>query len=139
MVIRFFNESTLRSELVNNPGYTSDEFLNTLYLNYGFNSFNIYEWSPYITISSPNNYYNVQYIKHQLELIDQVYQVGLDGYWIDGPSITHEKIGAIDEFVFGYGWGDCPSGCFGHHYWRVQVDTDCNVTLLEEFGDDLPE
>lgn len=58
---------------------------------------------------------------------------------IDGNNITHESDGPNDYFTFDYGWGDCPSGCFGHHFWKIKVDANCNVELIEEWGNPLPE
>jgi hypothetical protein len=37
------------------------------------------------------------------------------------------------------GWGDCPSGCIESHTWAFRVTADGQVTLLEEFGDPIPE
>lgn len=59
-------------------------------------------------------------------------------YFGDSGDITYTAFADYDEFVFSHGWGDCPSGCIHRHYWKVTVDEDCVVSLVEEWGDDLP-
>ncbi len=39
---------------------------------------------------------------------------------------------------FSHGWGDCPAGCIFRHYWRFSIDTACQATFIQSWGDPLP-
>ncbi|MCB9315225.1 MAG: hypothetical protein H6569_03720 [Lewinellaceae bacterium] len=39
---------------------------------------------------------------------------------------------------FSYGWGDCPAGCIFRHYWQFSIDTACQATFIQSWGDPLP-
>jgi len=39
---------------------------------------------------------------------------------------------------FMVGWGDCPSGCWGSHYWRTKFYADGRARLVDEWGAPLP-
>jgi hypothetical protein len=56
----------------------------------------------------------------------------------DYNDITYTWTESYDEFTFIYGMGDCPAGCTEFHYWQIRVDKNCNVTLVDEYGDPLP-
>lgn len=136
LTVKFTDSSSLRNELMNQLGYTSNNLLNEVYTVYGFNSFYFSQFNETV-IMSGTNFYNVQATKNLLEGIPEIEQVELSYNFIDGNVITHQKIGEVDEFIFDYGWGDCPSGCFAHHYWKVQVDKQCKVNLVTEYGNEL--
>lgn len=57
---------------------------------------------------------------------------------INAFDISYSWTEEYDEFIFTHGFGDCLSGCYLHHHWKVRVDHECNVTFIEEFGDPLP-
>jgi len=137
LTIKFIDSSSLRTELINNPGNTSEPFLNQLYNDYGFIA-STQNWGDNIYFYSPDNY-NIRYIKQALIQIPEITQVYLDFYFLDGLSIEHISYPNHDIFIFGYGWGDCPSGCFSTHFWKVKVDDSCIVSLVEEYGNELPE
>jgi hypothetical protein len=60
--------------------------------------------------------------------------VGATDIRIEPPGILH---GEPVEYVFRYGWGDCPAGCIYNHFWRFSISPDDEVSLLGEWGDDL--
>lgn len=137
MSIIFVDSSSLKQEILTDPSNTSNSFFNELYSDYGFTS--IFEtWDNKIYIESQNNY-NVRYIKELLSPDPQILYVSLNFFFLDGLGIEYSPGVDSDLFTFSYGWGDCPSGCMAKHFWVVQVDQDCNATLIEEYGNDLPE
>jgi hypothetical protein len=68
------------------------------------------------------------------------------------PSIRHASdngiIGDSDridldqssgkKYTFSAGWGDCPAGCTGRHYWEFTLNGDGSITL-REYGADLSQ
>lgn len=54
----------------------------------------------------------------------------------DGSMITVESQDDYRIYTYSLNWGDCPSGCIYHHYWKVKIEND-EVSLLEEGGKDL--
>lgn len=56
-----------------------------------------------------------------------------------GTEITFEaRPGAASvPVLFQIGWGDCFAGCFGQHFWRVEV-TPTGATLTGQWGDPIP-
>lgn len=138
LLIEFVDTIGLKNELLTSPGYTSNELLNQLYLAYGFKSIT-QSWSPeQVYIKSMQNY-NVRYIREQLLLTEEIKAVYYNAHFLDGTSIEHIEYTDHDIFIFSFGWGDCPSGCMNEHLWKVKVDQLCNVSLLEEYGNALPE
>ena len=43
----------------------------------------------------------------------------------------------LNAVLFQIGWGDCFAGCFGQHFWRVEV-TPTGATLTGQWGDPIP-
>lgn len=41
------------------------------------------------------------------------------------------------QLRFGYGWGDCPSGCLAGHSWAFNVYPDCSVEFVGGYGNSL--
>lgn len=138
-IVVFKDSSLLRNEVISNPGNTSNPFLNELYNEHGFRWY-ISPLGPGWSeiIYSEKTYLNGKVVKENLESSGEFEFVWIDYYGFDGQSISHQKLESTDEFVFMYGWGDCPSGCFGHHYWKIHVNDKCEVELVQEYGDDLP-
>lgn len=136
--IGFSDSLGLREEFLSSPGYTSNAFLNQLSNEWGFTKTSSIPWNYNVIVYGDENL-NVRYIREQLELSPEIDQVWLDYFFLDGPAIEYTAFPDYDEFIFQYGWGDCPSGCFYHHYWRIHLDSDCQVELVEEYGHDLPE
>jgi hypothetical protein len=57
----------------------------------------------------------------------------------DGNRITYSKSGNYLYYDFSLGWGDCPSGCIGRHYWHFRVNlNDCSVLLTGTSGANIP-
>lgn len=56
-----------------------------------------------------------------------------------GEEITLEAplSAAVVPVRFQIGWGDCLSGCFGQHFWRVDL-TATTATLRDEWGAPIP-
>jgi hypothetical protein len=48
----------------------------------------------------------------------------------DGDDIQALKLG---NYVFEFGWGDCPSGCFDKHYWEFLIGPG-GPELVREWG-----
>ena len=59
-------------------------------------------------------------------------------YLGDGNTIEVAPRGNAIELLYSKGFGDCPSGCTGRHYWRFSVAVDGSVEFLESYGSPLP-
>lgn len=73
------------------------------------------------------------------EELDALGSAELNHSFGGSSSIEYLEEGSKTVFIYSHGWGDCPSGCIYHHFWKVKVDKNCDVTLVEQYGDDLPE
>lgn len=60
-----------------------------------------------------------------------------DGIMGDGNDITASIDESFITYTFSYGWGDCPAGCIGRHYWEFQVMFDGTVQFIRSYGDQL--
>ena len=138
LVLKFTDSSSLYYQLIDDPAGTDNVFLNELYSLHDFNPAYHSETNYSVIIKSQENY-NVRLIIETLEEDPNIINVYPSLYFLDGESITYTKYDEYVEFIFGFGWGDCPSGCFAHHYWTIRVDNSYNVELIDEFGDELPE
>lgn len=56
----------------------------------------------------------------------------------DAGSISYKKTNGVRVYTYRVGWGDCEAGCMYNHYWEVSVDINNNVSLIKEYGADLP-
>jgi hypothetical protein len=130
-----FSDTTLENEFISNPGYTSSAILNSITNSYGFNlTFDVVGW--YFLHSNTN--YNIPVLCAKLITEPRIQYANPNFFCCDGDNIVYNRTDQYDEFIFDHGMGDCPSGCFGHHFWKIRVDKDCNVTLADEYGDPLP-
>jgi hypothetical protein len=57
----------------------------------------------------------------------------------DGNDIEGTLGDGFVKLRYSVGFGDCPSGCIGRHYWTFRVFEDGRVTFQGESGDPLPE
>jgi hypothetical protein len=134
--IKFKDSSELLDELLTNPGNTSNEFLNELYNTYGFGAA-FANGEDIVKMQSLKNH-NTPYIKTRLQESTEIFEVYINDPLWDGPSIDHISYSDHDIFIFEFAWDNCYIECLKSHYWKIKVDQDCSVSLLEEFGDDLP-
>lgn len=135
--MKFTTTTGLYDELITNPGNTSNAFLNELYNDYGFKSISKTSGENTLSMGSLKNH-NVRYIKQELQDIEGISNVFLNRYILDGSAIEHFSYPDHDIFIFDYAWGQCMTGCLSHHFWKVKVDAQCTVSLVEEYGDELP-
>jgi hypothetical protein len=135
--MKFTTTTGLYDELITNPGNTSNAFLNELYNDYGFKSISNSSGENTLSMGSLKNH-NIRYIKQELLDIDEISNVYINRLAIDGSSIEHFPNPDHDIFIFDYAWGQCMTGCLAHHFWKVKVDAQCAVSLVEEYGDELP-
>jgi len=130
-----FSDTTLENEFVSNPGSTSSPILNSIANDYAFNS--SFDFSGFYFLYSNNNY-NIPALCDMLKTEPRIQYASPNGFCCDGDNIEYNWTEQYDEFVFDLGIGDCPSGCFGHHFWKIHVDENCIVTFIEEYGSPLP-
>ncbi len=135
--MKFDDTTGLYQELITNPGNTSNAFINELYHAYGFKSISNTSGENIISISSLKNH-NIRAIQQRLLEIEVVSHVYINRYSVDGPLIEYISYPDHDIFIFDYAWGQCMTGCLAHHFWKVKVDAQCTVSLVEEYGDELP-
>lgn len=57
----------------------------------------------------------------------------------DGSNIQLRLLdnGEID-LLYSYGFENCDVVCANRHFWSFSVDTDCTVTYVSSYGDNLP-
>ncbi len=137
MTIKFSDSLGLRNEFLTQPGNTTNTFLNQLYNDYGYTEYQSNSYNNNVHVFG-SEHHNMNYISRKLKEDDEIIEVYESQYFLDGNSISYIP-GYYDDFIFDYGFGDCPSGCTGHHYWKIRVDYNCNVELVEEWGAELPE
>ena len=61
-----------------------------------------------------------------------------DGHMGDGNDISGSLSINYIKLIYSIGFGDCPSGCIGRHFWTFKVSYDGEVTYLNSYGDPLP-
>jgi hypothetical protein len=54
-----------------------------------------------------------------------------------GNDITMNDSIIFREYIFDKAWGDCPSGCIDHHYWKFHVYPGCAVEYIGSSGTPL--
>ncbi len=128
----------LHREIRTNPGNTSNPYINELYLDYGFKDISIGNKKEMIQLKSMKSH-NIRHITAQLNDMDEIWNAWFVKYNTDGPSIVHFSYIDYDIFIFEYAWDDCPTGCLYRHFWEVKVDYNCAVSLVQEYGDELPD
>ncbi len=52
----------------------------------------------------------------------------------DGNNITAEIFDNYVELNYSYGFGDCPSGCIGRHFWKFRIYYSGVVHFIGESG-----
>jgi hypothetical protein len=88
-----------------------------------------------ITIKS-NDPINHAALIQKLENTEEFRYVEPDAVIGGGNKISMDFMNNYKIYKYSLGWGDCPSGCIYHHYWKIKIDND-KIFLLEEFGDPL--
>ena len=81
---------------------------------------------------------NVTALGKEFERISGVNMVNTSASSLDGNNITMADSGLYREYVFDYGFGDCWTGCIGHHYWKFRVYSNCIVEYMGEYGNQIP-
>lgn len=135
--MKFDDTTGLYQELITNLGNTSNAFINELYHEYGFKSISAASGENILSLSSLKNH-NIRFIQQQLLAIDEISNVYINRNPLDGSAIEHFPYPDHDIFIFEYAWGQCMTGCIFNHYWKVKVDQNCAVSLVEEYGSALP-
>lgn len=70
--------------------------------------------------------------------IQGVWYAESNGFGGDGNTIDVAPHEDAIELVYSRGFGDCPAGCIGRHYWRFSVAADGSVEFVESYGSPLP-
>jgi hypothetical protein len=135
--MKFEDTTGLYQELINNLGNASNAFINELYNKYGFKSISAASSENILSLSSLKNH-NIRFIQQRLLEIDEISNVYINRNPLDGSAIEHFPYPDHDIFIFDYAWGQCMTGCLSHHFWKVKVDAQCTVYLVDEYGDELP-
>ena len=81
---------------------------------------------------------NLLSLSSEFEGIEGVRYSNPRTYAGDGNTIDVAPRENAIELVYSRGFGDCPSGCIGRHYWRFSVAADGSVEFLESYGSPLP-
>jgi len=71
------------------------------------------------------------------ERLEDIESAGYD-YVTDGSDIRVIFFENHLQYIYEYGFGDCPSGCIGNHRWKFNVYKDGDVVFAGEEGDPLP-
>ncbi len=132
-------DDEFRNQILDDPLNTSNIEFNDLCEKYGFTkSYYLYGLQT-IRLKSDSNYYTPA-LASILGEISGIHNSHFSVYFnTDGNHIDYKWTDDYDEFTFDYGFGgDCYVGCAYHHFWQVRVDQNCNVTLVEEYGDPIP-
>ena len=115
---------------------TNDSFLDSLFIQFGFDSVRF--TFPIINVFSlyTDEYLNLEAFSELIEMNDNiVYAERITGAG-DYSEIIYNYIGEEQFFDFTIGWGDCPSGCIFQQTWSFKIDELCNVTFLGIQADD---
>lgn len=75
----------------------------------------------------------------RFEEIEGVFSAGPGGFDGDGDDITAEANAGAWLLEYSVGFGDCPAGCIGRHFWTFRVHDDGVVEYLGSRGDPPPE
>ncbi|MDB5284959.1 MAG: hypothetical protein JWO06_4034 [Bacteroidota bacterium] len=84
------------------------------------------------------SYLNLAPLEKEFKRVSGVLQASDGLSYIDGSNITMNDSGAFKEYIFTFAFGDCPSGCMGHHSWKFRVYPGCLVEYMRSFGTPLP-
>jgi hypothetical protein len=55
----------------------------------------------------------------------------------DGPNVYDTIYPDHVDLTYYYGWSFCYEGCVFKHYWKLRVDSNCNVEYYGNYGDQL--
>jgi len=95
-----------------------------------------------LTFTSETDY-NIDAFEDMLKISEDVMNVNVYNYAydIEGTDITPLFVTDTERaYEFSYGWENCDLlSCEKYHFWKVEVDDKCNITSVEEYGDELPE
>jgi len=91
-----------------------------------------------VAVLVSDNPINMIALANEFQSIDGIQSASPDAIFGDGNDI--EMLNYTDDeitLVYSRGWGDCQAGCIYHHYWEFDIDADCIVTFVREFGTPL--
>lgn len=123
----------------NGQRLTGNQHIDNLMEKYDLKLDRYYHWPTYhAAVLSSEAAINIYALSKMFEPIDGVIFAEPNGYIGDGSNIEGSIESNYLEYVFSYGWGDCPSGCINRHYWLFQVKFDGTVEFKGSYGDPLP-
>jgi hypothetical protein len=136
-----FSDFGLQKDFAKNPSEAQNEVLNDLINHKGFW---LYEPSKHATnvYIKTDRQYVLSIIAYRLKGtlgVEKSWVSKITNFEFNDRDISYSWTEDYDEFIFKYGFDDCPSGCAQSHFWKIRVDQNCNVKLVEEYGDPIPE
>lgn len=75
---------------------------------------------------------NMRWLGLLYEQIDDIIYAGPNHICCDGPDIEAFKKKDTWHLAFLNAWGDCPAGCIYRYYYYITVDSQFNVSLIDE-------
>lgn len=82
---------------------------------------------------------NLEAVGRRFEEVATIVRASPDNLLVSKSDIRVLFFADRLRYTFEYGFGDCLSGCMGHHYWKVDVYTGGTVKIIEEGGNALPD
>lgn len=123
----------------NGQRLTGNQQIDNLIDEYDLKLDRYYHWPTYhAAVLSSEAAINIYALSKMFEPIDGVIFSEPNGHIGDGNNIEGSIESNYLEYLFSYGWGDCPSGCINRHYWLFQVKFDGTVEFIGSYGDPLP-
>ncbi|WP_027419984.1 hypothetical protein [Crocinitomix catalasitica] len=135
-VIRF-STSALKEQFLNDFQSIENDFLKYIINDLNFNTYP-YEWDSLEVGLYAEEFYNIPFIIDRLTQypdIDSAYSLARP-VPDDFNKIELKKIGDVSQFQFSYGVLD-GRGEPHFHYWTINVTNDCQVELVNSYGDDI--
>ncbi len=87
------------------------------------------------TLTSANPINN-RLLAEKLSATDEFLYAEIPARHPDWSSISMQGNQDYKNYIFKYGWGDCPSGCIYQHTWEIKVKGE-QISLNIEYGDAL--
>ncbi|MFQ5799388.1 MAG: hypothetical protein ACE5H0_11970 [Bacteroidota bacterium] len=81
---------------------------------------------------------NIAALAGRFDGIDAVSYAEPNGTIGDGNDITARSEASYWQFDYSVGYGDCPSGCIGRHFWTFQIYSDGHVEYAGSSGNPAP-
>ena len=117
---------------------TSNATINNLLSKHSFTqtSYLVFNGADLVSFNSDSSW-NINALANKFGAIPGVLYASSNVFSLDGWDLTDSINPNYTTLIYKMAWGDCPSGCIDHKYWKFRIYNDCSVSYAGSIGSSI--